>query len=474
MSAILAPALGPALELPLALPLPPVQDVDVSALIDERPMAGVQWLVFGVCTLVAVLDGADSQSIGVAAPLISQGFGMTKAAFTPAFSAGLLGATIGALTFGGLGDRFGRKRMLSVAVLLMAVFTLATAVAQSFPQLLAIRFLGGLGLGGATPCFITLCAEYAPRRRRAMLASILWAGYPLGASLGGVVNAYVIPALGWQAVFYIGGVLPLAVLLVIVALLPESPGYLVAREGSSPRAIAVVRRLDPALAGRALRLVASADGGAKGGAGAGAGVAALFRDGRAFGTALLWLTMFAAFGTTTVIVLLSPGLFVSSGLTLSTAALLVGLHNFVGVAGMASAGRLVERFGPLVLVPAFGLGALTLAAMGAVASSAALAAVCMALLGVTVLLGGSGGIALAATSYPTAMRSTGVGWAMGMGRLGQVCSPLIAGLMLAADWTTPHILGALAAFPAMAGVFMLIRTVQGRQGAMRMGMEAEG
>ena len=436
--------------------------VNVSTLIDDRPMSGLQWLVFGVCALVAFLDGADSQSIGVAAPLIARGFGMTMGNFTPAFSAGLLGATIGALTFGDLGDRFGRKRMLVAAVLLLSVFTLLTAYATGFTELMVIRFLGGLGLGGATPCFITLCAEYAPKARRAMLASVLWAAYPLGASLGGVINATVLPAFGWQAVFLIGGGLPLLVAAAIVLLVPESLGYLVLRAPTSPRALhqaqAIARRLDPALAGLDLYLVATQE--EKAGR---AGVRSLFEAGRGAPTLLLWLIMFMAFGTTTVIVLLSPTLFRSSGLALSTAALLVGLNNFVGVAGMASAGRLVERFGPLVLVPAFLLGAATLAVMGLVASSPWLAALCMALLGVTVLLGASGGIALAATSYPTAMRSTGVGWAMGMGRLGQVCSPLIVGVMLRADWPTAHILGTMALLPVLAGLFVLVRTVQGRR-----------
>lgn len=141
----------------------------------------------------------------------------------------------------------------------------------------------------------------------------------------------------------------------------------------------------------------------------------------------------------------------------------MGLNNFVGIAGMASAGRLVERFGALVLVPAFGLGAATLAVMGSVASSAALSAICMALLGVTVLLGASGGIALAAISYPTAIRSTGVGWAMGMGRFGQVCSPLLVGFMLRQGLGAQEILGVMSLLPVLAGVFVLVRTLQARR-----------
>lgn len=433
------------------------QAINVTELIDSRPISGLQLLVFVFCALAALLDGADSQSIGVAGPLIAAGFGMSMGSFAPAFSAGLLGATIGALTFGGLGDRFGRKRALVLAMVLLSAFTLLTAVAGSFPELLAIRFLGGVGLGGATPCFITLAAEYAPRRRRAMLASILWAAYPLGASLGGVVNAYVIPALGWRSVFYIGGGLPLLVAAAMAVLLPESLDYLVARGGSSPRARMIVAKLDKSLAGRAMQLFATTETTPE------AGLKHLFTRGRGLGTLLLWAIFFTAFGTTTIIVLLTPTLFRANGIPLSTAALMVGLNNFVGVAGMASAGRLVERFGPLILLPAFWFGAAILALLGSVATSVTLSSICMALLGVTVLLGASGGIALAATSYPTAIRSTGVGWAMGMGRLGQVCSPLLVGFMLHLEWGAARILGVMSLLPVLAGLFCLLRTLHGRR-----------
>ena len=155
---------------------------------------------------------------------------------------------------------------------------------------------------------------------------------------------------------------------------------------------------------------------------------------------------------------MTPTLFRASGLSLSTAALLVGLDNFVGVAGVASAGRQLARFGPFVLLPAFGFGAALLALLGLVASSAALSAICMALLGLTVLLGASGGIALAIPP-----RSTGVGWAMGMARFGQVCSPLIVGFMLHLGWDAARILGVTALLPVLAAVFCALRTLHERR-----------
>ncbi len=218
-----------------------------------------------------------------------------------------------------------------------------------------------------------------------------------------------------------------------------------------------MRRLDRSLTDPALRLVVTTE------RVVGATLKHLFSDGRATGTLLLWAMFFTAFGTTTVMVLLTPTLFKASGIPLSASAMMIGVHNLVGVAGMASAGRLVERFGPLILVPALWIGAALLALLGSVASSVPLAAICMALLGLTVLLGASGGIALAATSYPTAIRSTGVGWAMGLGRLGQVCSPLIVGAMLSLGWQAPRILPVMALLPFLAGLFCLVRTLQARR-----------
>jgi AAHS family 4-hydroxybenzoate transporter-like MFS transporter len=233
----------------------------------------------------------------------------------------------------------------------------------------------------------------------------------------------------------------------MAALLPESLSYLVTRGKSPDQALSIATRLDRTLQSRAIRLYARTESMTA------VGVSQLFTEGRGTSTMLLWATMFAAFGTTTVIVLLTPTLFRVSGLSLSTAALLVGLHNFVGIAGMAGSGRLIERFGPLTLVPAFVSGAVVLAMLGTVASSATLSAICMTLLALTVLVGASGGIALAATSYPTEIRSTGVGWAMGMARFGQVCSPLIVGLMLRWGWDAARILAVMALLPFLAGAF---------------------
>ena len=162
--------------------------VNVSRLIDDGPLTRFQIVTIICCALVSALDGIDTQSIGVAAPFIAEELGVKLAHFGPIFSSALVGATVGAASFGPLADRFGRKTLLIVAVLLIGGFTILTVFAHSVPMLMAIRVLAGLGLGGATPCFIALTSEYTPARLRAALVTLMWSAFPLGGLLGGLLN----------------------------------------------------------------------------------------------------------------------------------------------------------------------------------------------------------------------------------------------------------------------------------------------
>ena len=150
------------------------KEVNISRFIDGGPLTGFQISVILCCALVSLLDGADTQSIGVAAPFIAETLGINIKNFGPIFSSALVGATIGAASFGPIADRLGRKTMLIVALTLFGVFTVLTALANSVPVLITVRILAGLGLGGATPCYIALTSEYAPTRMRAALVTLMW------------------------------------------------------------------------------------------------------------------------------------------------------------------------------------------------------------------------------------------------------------------------------------------------------------
>ena len=441
----------------------PALRVDVAKLIDDRPISALQVRVFVLCALIALLDGVCSQGIGVAAPMMREALGVTTVTFAWAFSAGLFGAAIGAMVFGPIADRIGRKPTLIFAVALFGLMTLATAFATSFPLLLAYRFAAGLGLGGAIPCFVTLGAEYAPARRRAMYTSLSWSAFPLGNAVGGFMNAYLIGNFEWSMVFVAAAVPTLITAVLLPVVMPESLRF----EGSRGRIGAsterVMRAIAPDLPLGKLEPFMRAESGKS----AKIPFVDLFTDGRATGTVLLGLILLLAFATTTVAVLQTPTLLLRGwDIPPATSSTLVGIFSILSVCGMAIAGRLVERFGPAgALAPAFICGALFLASLGYVATSGTGRALVMGLLGFTVPLGASGAIALTATFYPTAMRSAGTGWAMGLGRFGQVLSPLVIGLLIALNWASTNIFVAMATAPLLAGLCVVLYATMSRKAA---------
>ena len=423
--------------------------VNVSRVIDDGPFSRPQVVAIALCSLVAFLDGVDSQSIAIAAPIIVDSLQVSRTALGPVFSAGLLGATFGALLFGPLGDRFGRKRMLIAAAAIFGVFTLATATVASLQALVAVRFLAGIGLGGATPCFIALASEFAPRRRRAMVASLIWAAFPLGGALGGFINAALLKDFGWRAMFYVGGVLPLLVAAVLAVALPESLRYLLARNAPAARVAAVLNRLRPGLPS-ATRYVADEE------RAHGAPLRQLFADGRAGVTLLLWVPFFMAFGVLAITVVWTPVLLRDHGIAPTAAGVALGVHGLGALIGMGAAGRLLERFGAVpVLVPALLLGAVFTGLLGYAAYSLPVISAVLFLIGISVGTGASGSIALAALTYPTSMRSSGIGWAMGMGRFGQVFAPLFATWTVAMGWNGGQTFLAFALAPLIAALAVL-------------------
>ena len=404
--------------------------VNVTRLIDDGPLTRFQIVTIVCCALVSALDGIDTQSIGVAAPFIAEELGVKLAHFGPIFSSALVGATVGAASFGPLADRFGRKTLLIVAVLLIGGFTILTVFANSVPMLMAIRVLAGLGLGGATPCFIALTSEYTPARLRAALVTLMWSAFPLGGLLGGLLNWYLIPHAGWRAIFYIGGVAPLVLAVVLFLYLPELIKFLLIQRNDLKGVGRIVARFRSSLVRGDAHFVLDEK------PLPGASIRHLFTEGRALGTLLLWVPFFMGFGVLTVAVLWTPALLKLNGISPANTAFVVAFNGLGGFIGQSTSGRLIQRFGIVsVLIPAFLLGAAATVGLGYGASSIALAATFIGLIGVFMGLGTGGAIALAATIYPTPIRSTGAGWGMAMGRFGQIIGPLIAGALLGAGWT---------------------------------------
>src|SRR5437660_5713818 len=211
--------------------------VDVASFIDQQPVGGFQIKLLLTCAAVLFLDGFDTQAIGYVAPALAREWGLSKAALGPVFSAGLFGLMIGALVFGPLADRIGRKTIIIASTLAFGIGALVTAAVQDVTTLLIIRFLTGLGLGGAMPNVIAMTSEYNPQRRRATMVMIMFCGFSIGAALGGMLAADLIPRFGWRSVFLVGGIAPLIMVPILVWRLPESVRF-AAAAGQAPERVA--------------------------------------------------------------------------------------------------------------------------------------------------------------------------------------------------------------------------------------------
>jgi AAHS family 4-hydroxybenzoate transporter-like MFS transporter len=193
----------------------------VQQFIDDRPLSRFQVSVAVMCGAIAFMDGFDAQALGYVAPALIATLNITRPELGPLISIGLVGMMLGALTFGPLADRFGRKTILIVCTFMFGVMSLVTATATSLEELRIYRLLTGFGLGGAMPNTIALTSEYMPKRLRETAVMTMFCGFSIGAAVGGFIAAGLITRFGWQAVFVVGGSLPLLIGVLTMALLPE-------------------------------------------------------------------------------------------------------------------------------------------------------------------------------------------------------------------------------------------------------------
>ncbi|WP_199743481.1 MFS transporter [Caulobacter sp. 602-1] len=433
----------------------------------SEPGAGIDPVRFGpfqvgiaaLCALVAMLDGFDTQSIAYVAPRIAEDWHLAPSAFGPIFGAGLLGLTIGAFVLSSAADRFGRKIIILLSVAIFGIFALLTARVRTMDELLALRVLTGIGLGGAMPNIIALTNEYAPARYKATLVTVMFCGFPLGSTIGGLVTAPLIADHGWTWVFLLGGAMPLALLPVLAWLLPESARFLALRPGQEPRIAAILRKASPELSVEAF--VASVRAESQGSQTPRFPVAALFAEGRAGRTILVWTAFFMNLLVMYFLVNWLPSLLKSLGLPLKTAILSTALLNLGGVVGGVVLGRLIDRRDPyLILSAAYFAAALFIAVIALAGPNTALLLAAATACGFGVSGAQIGLNAVTANAYPTAIRSTGIGWALGVGRIGSILGPTIGGALLALGWT-PQSLLLTAIAPALVAalaVFALRRT----------------
>lgn len=424
-------------------------DIRVSDLIDDRQIGAFQISVFVLCAACLVLDGFDVQAMGYVAPALIDEWRIPNSALGPVFGAALFGILFGSFLFSIMADKVGRRPALIVAVFMFGLLTLMTARAGSVGGLIAIRFLSGIGLGGIMPNAMTLTGEYSPRRIRVFLMMFIANGFNVGAVLGGFLSAWLIPAFGWRSVFYFGGALPLLLAAIMIFTLPESLQFL-ALKGRRDAIGRWVKRIDPAAAtGSQEYVVQEQQTG-------GVPLVYLFHDGRAAGTVLLWIVNFMNLLNLYFLASWLPTVVRDAGHPLATAVLVGTTLQAGGTIGTIALGWLIARrgFAP-VLTASFILAALSVAMIGQPSLQLAALYVVVFVAGLTVI-GGQGAInALAVTYYPTHLRSTGIGSGLGVGRIGAIIGPTLAGALMARQWM-PRELFLAAAVPALIAALVMI------------------
>jgi AAHS family 4-hydroxybenzoate transporter-like MFS transporter len=428
-----------------------MQTLTASDIIDERRLSPFQIRTITLCGMVLFADGFDAQIIGFLAPSIADSTGIAVSTMGPVFSASLIGLMIAAMSAGPIADRWGRKWPIIFSTLMLAIFSFWTAHAASFNQFLILRFLTGLGLGGALPNCVSLASEYVPKRLMAILVAILFCGLPVGGFICGTLSSMMLPVWGWQSVFYVGAVLPFVMSVLLIFLLPESVQFLSLRGADSRRIVKLLAPIAPELAASRIELSpAEQSAGSRG-----LPVKFLFRDGRSLGTILLWIPNFMNLLLMYVIVNWLPALLTESGMSVSDGVTATSIYSLGGILGTVAEGFLIKVGGPhRILLAEFGLCGVFIALMAKISDSFTLVIIIAFILGFMVTGAQAGLNVLAARFYPTFIRSTGVGWALGIGRIGSIIGPLLAGALLSAGWEPWQVLlvGAVPAIFALASI----------------------
>ena len=419
------------------------ETIDVAEWIDRRRLSPMQITVFALCFVMSALDGFDAQIIGFVAPAVIRDFHAERHQMANVFASGLFGLLLGCLFIAPLADWIGRKRVLVGSALLFGALSLATTQVHSLDGLLWMRFATGLGLGGAMPNGIALTAEYLPARRRAALTMAMFVGFPTGATIGGLLAAPLIPIYGWQVVFYIGGILPVLFAGVLAWKLPESIRFLSGRPSENARVQSILSRIDPAARfSPTMRFVNKEE------QTPGLPLSHLFRNGRAVGTVLLWTVFFMSLLDIFFISSWLPTVLNDAGMAVESAVIATALVQAGGVVASLIVGPLVDRIGFFyILPPMYLLATAAIAFLGQGGESVGFIMVAAFLAGAGIVGGQTAANVLAAIYYPTTVRATGVGWALGVGRVGSIVGPLIGGLLIQLHWGNDALFLA-AAIPA--------------------------
>jgi MFS transporter, AAHS family, 4-hydroxybenzoate transporter len=402
-----------------------------------------QIAIVGIVLITLFVDGLDVQLLALVAPLILKEWAVERAAFGPAMSAALIGMALGA-TFGGwLGDRYGRKPTLVLATVLFGAATIAAASARSVAAMTVLRIIGGIGFGAAAPCALALCCEWMPARVRSRVVSLVSIGTPLGGLIGAASLPALLPSLGWKGCFALCGAISMALAVVVLVFVPESPAYLDAKGRRTDVAATRVTATESIFTRANLRLNAGAWSSFVGIAFVSYGFIA-------------WLPVFLT----------------QSGFTLPQALQASQAFNLCAVAAAIASGFLITRMGSRQLIPLCCMAVLVCVVIVALALHGKDVGNSASSRWLVVLVsGGAGGFLGAATAsiyavlvsaYPATCRATGVGMGLAMGRAGAIASTYSGGMLLSLDGssTRPFFLAlGLCAVLALLGSLIIDRHI---------------
>ncbi len=427
-----------------------VAAIDTDALINRLSIGRLQIMVAVLSGCALLVEGFNTSAIGYIAPQITRLWHVPNSTLGTILSADMVGLLLGYLFVSPLSARFGHKRLLIACTAAFGAMTFLTITANGVPLLLFFRFLTGIGVGGAMPSAVALTGEYFPERMRSSSITLIYIGFSLGQIAAGVASGLLLEPFGWRAVLATGGIGTIGLSVLFVFALPESLEFLINRGKGSAQAANIVRRMAPGsgistttriTAGRHAQSVR---------------LRQLVQDGRATGTLLIWAGMFMNLMIYFFLQKWLTSLLVQSGLSQQIAILATTIGLAGGIAAAIIIGPLMDRYGPYAVVSGlFALSALSVVVMARILVSPVpwLTVVVSFFVGFCLSGGQKANNALSVFFYPTALRGTGIGWSLGIGRFGGVIGPFMAGVMLAGGWSpgelfyaasVPMLLGALA------------------------------
>ena len=427
------------------------REIEINAIIRGARLNRFHILIVTLCTTVAIFDGFDTQLIAYVGPMIVRDFHIPFSSLGALFGASMVGLTLGALCLPVLADHFGRKPLILVATGMFAALSIVTPLVPSFPAFLAMRVLTGLGLGAALPNVVALVSEYAPQGMR-VLVNITLGGFGAGALLAGAVASFLLPLYGWQAMFYVGGAIPLVSLLLLALWLPESAPFLVLKKAAPAARVArLLRQVDPARNFDPLSRFTVEEKKL-----AGFTVRHLFKDGRAAMTGLLWFAQFMNLLVLLFMLNWTPTLLREAGLSLQASIWTTVGFSVGGVFGAILVGRLMDLGNPFTVLSMTLVG--TACCITLVAHSIGdptILAIAVGITGFGVAGSQNSLNTISGMLYPTAIRSTGVGWSMGIGRIGSIVGPTLGGVLVAAQWDVTMIIN-VQAIPALIAAICVL------------------